>query len=66
MLSLPLLPPFISVFSGLFGGEAVSETGMGGRGSGGWGVFITSCVSLFKDLKAKSGGGGREIKGTAD
>lgn len=32
MLSLPLLPPFISVFSGLFGEEAVAETGMGGRG----------------------------------
>lgn len=56
---------------GLFGGEAVSETGMGVRGSrertgGGVGAFITSCVSLFKDLKAKSGGGGREIEGMAD
>lgn len=61
MLSLPLLPPFISVFSGLFGGEDVSETGMGVEG-GLW-VFITSCVPLFKDLQAKSGGGGRE---TAD
>lgn len=32
MLSLPLLPPFISVFGGFFGGEAVSETGMGVEG----------------------------------
>ena len=30
------------------------------------GVYHCMCVSLFKDLPAKSGGGGMEIEGMAD
>lgn len=51
------------MFGGLFGGEAVSETGMGGRVKD-WCVvvlvFLTSCVSLLKDLTTESRGGSRE------
>ncbi len=51
MLSLPLLPPFISAFGGLFGGEPVSEK-LGWEGEGveggleGGGVYHFMCVTV--------------------